>query len=618
MIRPEQSTDVPGIREYSFLIREALSNGLPPDARVARNMPYAETMRGLRPLAPNGAVTPDAVTFPFTNGVSTIDWTTTGIPHLHAGERWWYLDKTAMYSVNPTTFGLTSSVTGITAGGPWQAVSFLGIPFASNGTTFVYNASKTTALTVQALGKHQNRLLLGGMAGTVFSSAVWLRVFAQWKLKQQGDRFAYTSLAFDDSWVLFGARGGETSDTPFGPTLALLGLLTTDNQTDIESHIMSALERREWGLAPLRHPGTVQAFHELSTGALVFGQMGVSRLTPDGDIYMEQPFHRIGIGGRGCVAGDLDECVFIDSQSELWRVRGGNLERLDFNAYIDTLTLSSTVIAFDPAERTYTISDGTTGYILTPDGKLGGPLAVFPTSLARSASGLIGIVHDTRELVANNGFDASTGWTTGSGWVISGGTLNGTTASTSTTRAIAATDAVRYTVRYTITRSAGSVVLKLGTASGTTRSTSGTFSDTITCSGGTGLSITGTGFTGTVDNVSVIPYYADIEFVSTPLDQLERGTKHLTVLQIAQDGLSSLKGGCYYRTDDSGSFVAGPMSQASPNSGVQCWPRVSFADAKCRVTAKAAGDARLERIEFRYNAQDKTFVRGTKGMVEAG
>ena len=101
----------------------------------------------------------------------------------------------------------------------------------------------------------------------------------------------------------------------------------------------------------------------------------------------------------------------------------------------------------------------------------------------------------------NFDFATDTVWTKGVNWTISGGTAVGTLATADLSQAIPAMEVgSSYTVRATYTITAGSLVVKLGTAA-SSAVTAGTVSKTITCAGSADLIFTGTGFTGTIDNI---------------------------------------------------------------------------------------------------------------------
>lgn len=100
------------------------------------------------------------------------------------------------------------------------------------------------------------------------------------------------------------------------------------------------------------------------------------------------------------------------------------------------------------------------------------------------------------------------GWTLGTGWTTDGTTAIATGAISTTITEASLTpglvSAQTYLVTFVATRSAGSVAVSLGGGSaGTSRSTSATFSEIITAGSAQDITFTGTGFTGTLDNVSV-------------------------------------------------------------------------------------------------------------------
>lgn len=109
------------------------------------------------------------------------------------------------------------------------------------------------------------------------------------------------------------------------------------------------------------------------------------------------------------------------------------------------------------------------------------------------------------DVVTNGAFAADTDWTKGSGWAIGTGVATATTSSAALSQSIATLTAGKtYWLTYTTTRSAGSVQPSLGGTNGTSRSTAATFTELIACgSSNTTLAFTGTGFSGTIDNVSL-------------------------------------------------------------------------------------------------------------------
>lgn len=113
------------------------------------------------------------------------------------------------------------------------------------------------------------------------------------------------------------------------------------------------------------------------------------------------------------------------------------------------------------------------------------------------------------EQCATNGtFATDTGWTKGAGWTIAAGVATATGAistAISQTAGVTLVEGQAYIVTMTITRSAGSLAASVAGTSGTARSSSGTYSETIIAGSSQEIAFTGSGFTGTLDNVTVTP-----------------------------------------------------------------------------------------------------------------
>lgn len=108
--------------------------------------------------------------------------------------------------------------------------------------------------------------------------------------------------------------------------------------------------------------------------------------------------------------------------------------------------------------------------------------------------------------VTNGTFAADTDWTKGSGWTIAAGVATAVTSSATLTQTCPQTLVAgrTYTVTFDVTRSAGSVAVSLGGGTaGTSRSTNATFTETITAGAAQDVTFTGTGFSGTLDNVII-------------------------------------------------------------------------------------------------------------------
>jgi hypothetical protein len=117
---------------------------------------------------------------------------------------------------------------------------------------------------------------------------------------------------------------------------------------------------------------------------------------------------------------------------------------------------------------------------------------------------------DAVELVTNGTFAADASWTKGTGWTISAGVASSDgsqSADSDLTQDQAGglvQNGVAYQVTYTITRSAGTITPYVGGTAGTTRSTAGTFTETIYAGASQALLMRANlDFIGTVDNFQV-------------------------------------------------------------------------------------------------------------------
>jgi hypothetical protein len=111
--------------------------------------------------------------------------------------------------------------------------------------------------------------------------------------------------------------------------------------------------------------------------------------------------------------------------------------------------------------------------------------------------------------VTNGTFASDTGWTKGGDWTIAAGVADCAAASNtdlSQTAAYPLVEGQAYYCTFTVTRAAGSIKLQLGGGTaGTDRSSSATFTEIIYAGTSQTILFDTTAFTGTIDNVTIIP-----------------------------------------------------------------------------------------------------------------
>jgi len=155
------------------------------------------------------------------------------------------------------------------------------------------------------------------------------------------------------------------------------------------------------------------------------------------------------------------------------------------------------------------------------------------------------------EYVTNGAFTTDTGWTKGTGWTIAAGVADASGAistALSQTSAITLIAGYTYTITYTVSRSAGSVTPSIGGTSGTARSSSATFVETIVAGTTQLLAFTGSGFTGTIDNVSVTAWGLGTGWTTDGATAIATGGISTNLTQTVNAAYPLVSGQTYYCT----------------------------------------------------------------------
>lgn len=375
-----------------FVISEGLSLGLRRDSRQQRNSQELVSLSNLIPTE-WGLKTVPAVTYPLSSPALSMSWPH---PQILNGEYFRVLaNKTALSEID--TGALTASAlsfvdaaTLTTSNNVWDLASFqTNIWFMTNVTNFVYripsntdgDAAIGTTSTVNALCSHEGRLVLGGLGGT--PPATLTAFFNEWKeLDHYRHCVVGSGTTLGDNWIVYSELGGGARDQPFRPFMSMLALPSapTDDMTVV---IRDALEAGEIGFFPLKKDGAILKLLPLGNDLMVYAENGISRLRMTENGYIEQPILDFGIQYRGLAGGDRSNHIAITEQSGMFRFSAsGEVERLNYKEYMDTLTLSSTVICHDSDENFFTISDNNNGFTLTRTG-LAATDGVLPASLVR-------------------------------------------------------------------------------------------------------------------------------------------------------------------------------------------------------------------------------------------
>lgn len=341
------------MREFGINIDDALINGLLPDARAQRNLPYMQTMQNARPT-PFGAVSPERISYPCDADYPTVDWP---FPQLLRDERvileagatslstvssaW---AKTSVTTYDPDTPANTKA---IVQGGLWNLAAFRDLYFLTNGSSFVWKVPSNTSdktfvrtdITVKALCRHNGRLILAGCAGSWFAASRFTGILDAWRETSGQDVFTHEDVAIDTGFVFWCEQAGGANDLPFHVFLCMMGMYGDSAFDKVQEMILTHLEQGKIGIAWIPTPGDVKAVKGLGERILVYGDNGISSLNPSGNGYQEGNLIEIGIPGRGAVAGAPQEHLFVDNAEQVWRFPAGAAapQKLGYDQYIKAI-----------------------------------------------------------------------------------------------------------------------------------------------------------------------------------------------------------------------------------------------------------------------------------------
>jgi len=379
------------MQEYSFDLSGGLKNGLVPDPLMPNASDYALLMRNLRPeeewagsaeiLTDPGA---NAVSWPFPKIVRddkvTLKLDSTSVYTLASD--WTATAQTVKQSSSQST---TKSLTG---GIKWDFCAFEDQAwFATNTVDMIFKLSTYTpvlfadGITCSTLCRNGDTLFLSGLAGSWFSGTRFSALLNIWRVRN--NVFMSDKTAWDTTWMMYAKKCDV--DNPFFYAMLALGVFGNTLYDKFEGEIHAAIKNGDIGFVSTRSLGTPRASLGLGDGVRIYSSSGITTLSPSENGYTASYDNGNGIMGFA-LSGDLTEHAWIDPIGRLNSTRHqfpGNAFRWIFQ------TWTAPVMSFDPMRNEHWISDGTNTYILTNEGKLGGPFLKCPTGLFRNDNQLI-------------------------------------------------------------------------------------------------------------------------------------------------------------------------------------------------------------------------------------
>ena len=527
------------MREYSFEIDAALTNGLRRDPRVPPNSAFMAYMKNAKPTEFK-AVSPEPVAYPIEDDLPLeLAWP---FPQLFRGKSVTLLCfQDTIYEVDESDWTVTEINTkdyyspsedkAITeGGGPWHFMDFWGEWMLFNGVCQLVHSLANDTTYVQdtvtiktGCDFFEGRAIFAGFDPDDFYSSDWQSFLTGYlnDIPAEVQSLIDVSAGADANWVWWSTIGGGDMHWLFSKDFMIYGCASLSDQFGYgpeKPYVLELWKRNEAGLRPMPWRGEILCVKPLGKTVIVYGKNGVTALIPQGKFMGSMDIaglgKDIGIESRCAVAGDYTGHMFIDRSGELWTIEP-NLQatRLGYSEYLSPMLSNEIMGSFDPVERDYWFTDGEKCYVYSRTG-LGGPMDTMPTSVARSEDG---------DLI-------------------------------------------------------GPAILP-------------TIDD------------------GEADPPTVA---SEMELRTCHFDLNERGTKHVTTVQITSFGLTQMKTRIHYKYSGD-TYKASTYTPLNPN-GVG-FPVTSFVDGKVSVKGKVGtGQGGIQRIEVRYNGEDKRFVRGTKGI----
>lgn len=295
----------------------------------------------------------------------------------------------------------------LTESGAWHLAAFQDrVTFLTNGAEFISRLpsypvdgssrdifmSTDAELTVQAIAKHKNALVIGGLAGTQLVATNMAALFDHWRKTQEQNILTTEDDTLDTSCLFYSAMSGDENDLPFSVFFGAMGYPDAEAAGLLLPIALGRIETKEMGFFRPRYCGPIRCMKELGDALIVYGRDGICALTRTEAGYVETQLLDQGVPTRTSVAGDDQEHMFVTNQKDIYSLAPSAAPKwMEFAEHIGNLTIGSLVVTFDPGLRYWWFADGATSYCWTGFG-LGQSSAVIPSSILRmqDATGVLG------------------------------------------------------------------------------------------------------------------------------------------------------------------------------------------------------------------------------------
>lgn len=226
-----------------------------------------------------------------------------------------------------------------------------------HGAVYRYGSElkATRAIKASDITKFKNRTVIGGPV-----NGLWTK---QWLAEVKG--LAQKSGFSEDTYNLSLAKNFifwssfDSVDFPFA-------LLFPRDYVE-QPLLMERFLENTWGYMEMPFRGDVLALHAVGDSLIVFGEDGtvvLGQTEASGATFAIQASRSVGIKSRGAVGGDSEIMVYIDKESQLWRITaGGGISLLDFSEYMSEL-VGEIYVSKKPNEDLFYIGDRNKSFVL--------------------------------------------------------------------------------------------------------------------------------------------------------------------------------------------------------------------------------------------------------------
>lgn len=408
-------------REFAISIYDSMSKGLAPEYSTNRALGYLEKAKNIR-VTKTGGIEPYIPTIlPFeqalldSHGIE-YNWP---YPYMLKGKKYtWLCLDTDIFIVNEEDWSLLhlddiEDYNGVVQnekiirGTRWQLVDFWDTWFLHNGKCTIFetglnsllgNDSKihvNSHIGINAGCAHRGRRWLGGFDSDNFytenRAPGYMKASANPRSKYNWKNFwddlidsaqgapadMGVGLKFSElksNWAMWSTIGGGDLLYLFNYDLMRKGVTGVDyaaNTVHDDNYIFQILQQNTWGMAPMSWQGDILSVSPLGKAVIYAGTGGVTALIPVGDKVGVKEFPKLsqGIFTSGCVGGDEEQLLIMDSSGMLWLINEElQVQRVGYENILGSMAGTDVVITYDNNDRNFYICNHEQSYILTSQG----------------------------------------------------------------------------------------------------------------------------------------------------------------------------------------------------------------------------------------------------------